>query len=275
MTLQKVNGLRVLHPDKLTLEQYVALRRNGSQIPAPSAVPDTDFVYRSVAEIKEDLIRFDISPEVLVEAMLGNSDAISELSLSLMERLIARDAMPEAIDGYRARRGDAISDVLINRIAVRMLEGAIDGNPDLDVLVKHQLAAAGTKPKKKRDSRPSLDDIRVAASKCFNANRKPAVRSMADILGVSATTLLRSVQKSDLQRIRAAYDPTNEAGRSAIAIIRRYMGPDTLIDFRVFLLAFDIIHAHPSLPAPNLLSKVEFALRGSGVSIPRTALSQA
>ena len=47
------------------------------------------------------------------------------------------------------------------------------------------------------------------------------------------------------------------------------MGPDTSIDFRAFMLAFEIIHAHPNLPEADLLPMVENALRGSGARVPK------
>ena len=144
-------------------------------------------------------------------------------------------------------------------------------NPDLLVLMKHQLTDSSTRLQKQRERKLTIDEIRLAAAKLHEANKKPSLRAIAELLGVAASTVLRSLPKSDLQRIQSAYDPSKpeEEGHSAMAILRRYMGPNTSIDFRAFMLAFEIIRAHPNLPEADLLPMVENALQGSGARIPK------
>ena len=139
--------------------------------------------------------------------MLGDCPAISEISITLMELLIERDVMQRSKKSHLVSRGEAISDVLVNRLIAMMLEGATHVNPDLLVLVKHQLTDSSTKLQKQRERKLSIDDIRFAAARLYNANKKPSLRAIAEVLGVAASTVLRSLPKSDLQRIQAAYDP--------------------------------------------------------------------
>jgi hypothetical protein len=272
MATKKEGILSEAYQRNPTLKNYVTLRRKNPSTRILPKYPDIEVVYRAVSAIEDDLVHFDIPSEVLIEAMLGNCPAISELSLTLMELLIERDAMQKSEMTHLISRGEVISDVLVNRLIGMMSEGVTHMNPDLLVLMKHQLTDSTARLQKQRERKLSIDDLRLAAIELAKANKKPSLRAIADVLGVAASTVLRSLPKTDLRRIQAAYDPSNLSkpegeGHSTMVILGRYMDANTLVDFRAFTLAWEIILAHPNLPEAELLPMVENALRGSGARI--------
>ena len=131
MATKKEDALREAWQRSPTLKNYVTLRRNNPGVRILPTFPDIELVYREVHKIEEDLIDCDISSDVLIEAMLGNCSAISEISITLMELLIERDVMQKSKKSHLVSRGEAISDVLVNRLIAMMLEGATHVNPDL------------------------------------------------------------------------------------------------------------------------------------------------
>jgi hypothetical protein len=269
----KKDALSEAYQRNPTLRNYVYLRRNNPDIEICPKTLDLEEIYRTVLEVEEEFLDFDISLDVVVAAMDGETAAISELSLTLMELLIERDAMQKTQRTHLVSRGDVISDVLVNRLIAMMFEGvdktgSFDINRDLITLINYQLTGPVARLHKQRESKLTIHDIRQAAIELGKTGANPSLRAIAERLGVNATTVLRSLPKADLQRIQAAHRPGPDRSIDAWAIITRYMPEGTMVAGDKFFHALEIVLANPDLPEAELLPMVEDALRGSGANVP-------
>ena len=128
-----------MHP---TIKNYVSVRRRYPDKVIDIAVEDG---FEWVFQNSELLEKFEISPHLVYAAIDAECAAIAELSLSLMERIIERDAAQKAGKTHAVSRGDVISDALINNLINLMLSGLsrnnhLHMNRDLMVRIRHQIS---------------------------------------------------------------------------------------------------------------------------------------
>src|SRR5262245_13852451 len=121
-----------------TIENYVTLRRKFPEETIEIAVTGgLDWVYEHA------LKQFGISAELVVSVLDADQDAISELSLQLLERIIERRRVESSGKTHVVSRKLAIGDQLVNFLINMMLD-SLDWNDhlciprDLIVLIRHQ-----------------------------------------------------------------------------------------------------------------------------------------
>jgi hypothetical protein len=140
------------------LENYVRLRRG---------VPDAEIdiaLFGGVdpaLSIEEHLSKHGIDPLLVYGALDAFLPDMDELSLRLMECLVAREKLPKGAPGHLDMRRDAISDALVDYLIVMMLE-ATEWNKQtapnqipssLIVLIRERLRGAWPDLRKKYLSR--------------------------------------------------------------------------------------------------------------------------
>jgi hypothetical protein len=202
-----------------TIKNYVTLRRAHPNEMIEVAVTGG---YDSIVDNKKTHESFGIDQELLLGIADADCDAISELSLLLMERLISRKQILKAGKSHAVSRGEAISDPLVNRLIAFMLDsmewnGELFLQRDLLVLIRHQLGMeAQIKAEKEREAREKYKTAATcAATKLAVAGKVPTFRSIAKEVGVDATTIMRWLPRDalDLLKQLASDLATNQNSR--------------------------------------------------------------
>ena len=176
-----------------TTEHYVELRRKYPDEVIEVAISSGfEWIFANVDLMKS----FDLPPNLVGNASEADPESISELSLILMERLIERDIAEKAGKTHSASRGEAISDSLVNYLINMMLDG-VDWTGDLFiprdliVLIRHQIGGVTSDWDKKHKKDENRSNAVWAAVQLATQGHTPSYRRIGQILGVSATTVMR------------------------------------------------------------------------------------
>jgi hypothetical protein len=201
---ESVKELVAAFQKKPTLENYLRFRRG---------VPDAELEIESFADIevmeglKTDLEKHKIDMNLIYGTLDAFEPDIDELSLRLMELLIARDKLPKSGPGHIDKRRNAISDTFVNYLIAGILE-AFESNKrpvliptSLIVLVRDRLC--GSDPdlhreylarEKDKELRSKIEDAVVGQK-----DKKISLRKLASIIGVSKNRVARLLDKPDFQ----------------------------------------------------------------------------
>ena len=106
------------YQEKRSFENYLRLRRDIPDAEIDVALSRT----RPLFALAEELVKHGIDPILVAGALDASEPAIDELSLRLMECLVARGKLSDTGPGHIEQRRNAISDTLINYLIVIMLE---------------------------------------------------------------------------------------------------------------------------------------------------------
>jgi hypothetical protein len=207
-----------------SLENYLQLRRNFSEAELDVAVGGG---MEAVWALDSELKKHGINPSLVASVLDNYEPDIDELSLRLMECLVARDKLPKSGPGHLEKRRQAIGDALVDYLIVMMLE-SMEWNksnpiaipPSLIVLIRDRLCGANPDWAKFVRSQEERDNAAFLAAQYFKPGEKISSRKLADLVGVSRSTAARwladplfrqildhcmkMVASEDFQRRRAA-----------------------------------------------------------------------
>jgi hypothetical protein len=193
------NELSKAYKKKPSIELYVKLRR---------AHPDAEIEVSVIGGMEQlfymepELRRFGFDPLLVASVMDADPDAISELSLQLMEGMIKARHLSKGGKTHLSRRGLAIPDKLINWLIALMLDG-LSWNDDLhiprDLIVLIRERLGGSKPEYEQASH--AHEMRWAAiiigGQLQARGIKPSFRMLAKALKVAPSTVKRWFPKGD------------------------------------------------------------------------------
>jgi hypothetical protein len=192
-SIERVEMFRKLaetYQEQPTLENYLRLRRD-----IPEAEIDVG-VFAGLDQI--EILEGELNKhEVLAQLVVGSLNAY-ELSLRLMECLVARDNLPNEGPGHITRRRNAISDTLVAYLIAMMLE-AIEWNKSnpivipssLIVLIRDRLCGASPDLRMEYLSWQRRSDAASLAAEHLPAGEKMTVRKLAKLTHVGRSTAQR------------------------------------------------------------------------------------
>lgn len=185
-----------------TIEEYVRLRRANPDEEIEVAVHSRlDWVFAN-----EDLIHelgFDIYD--ILGVLDAHQQAISAVCLHLLDLIIERERMLRLGETQVVGRGEAIGDGLVNHF-IGMILDSLDWNGDLEiprdliVLIRHQLGTVDSEIEKKQWAHGSRYTAIMIGHHLVENGREPSYRNVADILNVSATTVMRWFPETTLRK---------------------------------------------------------------------------
>jgi hypothetical protein len=153
-----------------SLENYPRLRTSFSEAELSVAVFNE---LENLLALQFELERLAIPLDLVAGALKAYEPDIDQLSLRLMECLVARDKLPRGGQGHIERRRQAISDALVDYLIVTMLEATEKSSmvipSSLIVLIRDRLC--GPNPDWARSSRSMEWEIILAQ---FAAQRLPS-----------------------------------------------------------------------------------------------------
>jgi hypothetical protein len=185
-------GLVSAYEHKPDLESYVRLRR---EVPEVEIDVGQFGGVEQFLELESELWRRDINATVALGALDADEFDINELSLRLMECLIARAKIPNHGPGHIEKRRGAISDTLVNYLIVMMLE-SMEWNKEnrivipssLIVLIRHQLCGQAPDIRKAYISNEKREQAMFIVAQQSALNKKLSVRALAKLAGVKKST---------------------------------------------------------------------------------------
>jgi hypothetical protein len=195
-----------------TLERYVRLRRHDPRSEIEIAVVGG---LDQLFYMQPELEKHGIDPLLVASVLDSDADAISELSLQLMEKMIEASNRTGAGETHLASRGEVIPDKLINWLISCALD-ALSWNDNLHipreliVLIRERLGGASLHYEKaSRAHQMRLNAITVGGQIKARGGT-PTFRHIAKILGVSPSTVMRWFPKNEfseeVERVATWFD---------------------------------------------------------------------
>ena len=112
-----------------SIENYVALRR---QIPRKTIDVALLGGFDQILYADNELRRYGINPQLIAQCLDGDTDAISEVSLQLLERLIEANALKNEGGTQLSSRSLIISDKFVDWL-IKLILDAMSSTDDLHI----------------------------------------------------------------------------------------------------------------------------------------------
>lgn len=220
------NELSKAYKKDPSIENYVKLRRANPKGEIEIAVIGG---MEQLFFLESELRKYGFDPNLVASVMDADPEAISELSLQLMERMIEAKELAKNGKTHLSRRGLAVPNKLINWLIACMLD-ALSWNDDLyiprDIIVLIRERLGGSNPEYEQASH--AHEMRWAAitigGQLQAQGIKPSFRMLAGMLNVAPSTVKRWFPKGDfkeeVERVSGWFDEEGKP-RSAAGIVGR------------------------------------------------------
>jgi hypothetical protein len=162
-----------------------------------------------------ELRKYGFDPEMIASVLDADPEAISEVSLQIMEKLIEAKTLAKAGQTHLTRRGLAIPDKLVNWLIACMLD-AVSWNDDLyiprDLIVLIRERLGGSNPEYEQASRAHemRSNAITVGGQLLARGITPSFRMISELFGVAPSTVKRWFPDGDFlaeaQRRSAWFD---------------------------------------------------------------------
>lgn len=199
-----------------SIEHYVKLRRTdpGAEIEI-AVIGGMDQLFF----MEEELSKFGFDPEMVASVLNADPEAISELSLQIMEKIIEARSLAKAGQTHLTRRGLAIPDKLVNWLVACMLD-ALSWNDDLYiprdliVLIRERLGGSNPEYEQASDAHLKRSAAITIGGQLKARGIKPSFRMLAGVLNVSPSTVMRWFPDGDfeeeIERVATWFDENGQ-----------------------------------------------------------------
>jgi hypothetical protein len=184
-----------------SIENYVKLRRGNPEAQIEVAVVGG---IESLFYMRRQLERYGISANLVASVMDADCDAISEISLQLMEKIIETRKLTKAGKSQLIRRGLAIPDKLIDWIITCSLD-ALSWNDelyiprDLIVLIRERLGGSNSEYKQASEAYEHKGKAAFVAGQLKAQGIAPTFKRLGEIFGVAPSTVKRWFAPGEFQ----------------------------------------------------------------------------
>jgi hypothetical protein len=187
-----------------SIETYVRLRR---------ANPNAELEIRTVGSfdsmfyMREEFERNGIDPDLLGGILDADQDAISEISLRLLEKMIEARQIEAKGETHLIRRGLVIPEKLVDWIICCSLDG-LSWNDDLTiprdliVLVRERLGGSNPQYEQEGQIRHKKSNAEFIAGQMMARGVTPTFKILGQALGVSPSTVKRWFEPGELEQAR-------------------------------------------------------------------------
>jgi hypothetical protein len=208
-----------------SLENYLRLRREFPNVEIDVALYGG---IDALCALEPHLKKHEIDPQLVAGVLDASEPKIDELSLLLMERLVARGKLPKNVPGHIEKRRQAISDPLVDYLIVIMLD-AMEWNKthpivipsSLIVLIRDRLCGTSPDLLKECHLKEAQEHAAFLAAQRLKQDEKLSIGKLAAVVGISESKVERwlrdesfreefdscrkMVASEDFQRQRAAF----------------------------------------------------------------------
>ncbi len=188
-----------------TVENYLAVRRNFPNVELDAAIFGG---LETLFQLDSELQKLAIDTKLVAGVLDAYEPDVDELSLRLMECIVAREKIPKSGQGHIDRRRGAISDALVDYLIVIMLE-SMEWNKrnnvgipsSLIVLVRDRLCGPSPDLEKSARAREQRENAAFRAAQHFDSNEEISSRKLATLVGVSWSTAARWLADRDFLQL--------------------------------------------------------------------------
>jgi hypothetical protein len=155
--------------------------------------------------MEPELQRHGIDPQLVVGAMDADSEAISEIALRLMEKIIEARKLAKAGKSHLTRRGLAIPDKLIDWLITCSLD-ALSWNDDLYiprdliVLIRERLGGSNPEYRQASQAHEKKGNAAMVAGQLKARGIKPTYKMLGDAFSVAPSTVKRWFKPDEFER---------------------------------------------------------------------------
>lgn len=199
-----VNEITKEYKGEPTIENYVRLRRAN-----PNADIEVSVIggFDSMFYMRSELERYGIDPELLGGVLDADPEAINEISLRLMEKMIEARQVEQSGETHLIRRGLAVPDKLIDWVICCSLDGLswndeLTLSRDLIVLIRERLGGSNPQYEQEGVVRRNKHNAEMLAGQLKAQGVTPTFRSLGRLLGVAPSTVKRWFQPGELEQAR-------------------------------------------------------------------------
>lgn len=196
------NALSKAYKKDPSIENYVKLRREHPDGEIEVAViGGIDQLFYMEAELR----RYGIDPLLLAAALDADERSIQELSLQLLEKMIAARKLAQAGETHLIRRGLAVPDKLIDWIITCSLDAMswtdnLEISRDLIVLIRERLGGSNPEYEQGSKVRQKKLNAAVIGGQLKARGIRPTFKLIADALGVVPSTVKRWFEDGEFER---------------------------------------------------------------------------
>ena len=199
-----------------SIEHYVNLRREN---------PDAEIEVAVIGGMEQlyfmepELRRHGFDPALVASVMDADPDAISELSLQLMEKIIKAESLSGSGETHLARRGLAVPDKLINWLISCMLDGLSWNDElhiprDLIVLIRERLGGSNPQYEQASHAHEMRWKAILIGAQLLALGTTPSFRMLAEALDVAPSTVKRWFPKGEfMEEVTTVSSWFDEDGR--------------------------------------------------------------
>ena len=194
-------SLSRVYKNNPTIENYISLRRTNPNTEIEVAFTNgLDWLFANSEVLREN----GIDPQWFASALDADEEAISKLSLHLLEKIVERSRLGKSGETQIMSRGIGISDSLVNYLAAVMLD-ALSWNDrlylprDLLVLLRYQIIGDEPAQLKQLESHRLEHSIAYTGAQILEYGRQVTTREIAKILNINASTVSRIYPGDKLQ----------------------------------------------------------------------------
>lgn len=175
------------------LENYVTLRR---QHPDVEVVEPLTGDVETISNMHETIQDYGIEPIRIVNCLDGNSEAVSELSLQLLEKIVEAQCLKKSGETQLSGRGLVVPDRVINWLIAYMLENLCINEPalmprDLVTLIVEQLGGAKFSFETTARVNHQRSNAKWIGGQLLARGKVVSIRKIAKIMEVEPSTVLR------------------------------------------------------------------------------------
>lgn len=197
----QVEDLTKLYKTDPSIEHYVRLRRE-----KPDARIEVGVIggFDAMFYMREEFERYGIDPNLLGGILDADPEAVSEVSLRLMEKMIDARQMDGAGQTHLIRRGMAIPDRLIDWVISCSLD-AMSWNDELEVprdlivLIRERLGGPKPQYEQERYVRHKKSSAEILAGQLKAKGITPTFRLLGQYLNVAPSTVKRWFAPGELE----------------------------------------------------------------------------
>ncbi len=196
------NALSKAYKNDPSIENYVRLRREN---------PDGEIEVRVTGGIDQlffmepELEKYGISPDLVASALDADHDSVGELSLQLLEKIIAARELQKAGETHIVSRGLAIPNKLIDWLIAMSLDAMswtddLTIPRDLIVLIRERLGGANLEYELASASHQKKMNAAIIAGQLKSQGIRPTLKILASALNVAPSTVKRWFEPGELER---------------------------------------------------------------------------
>ena len=198
----RFNEQTAAYKENPTLRNYLRLRREDADAEIEIGVIGG---IEQLLFMEDELRKFGFDPSLVASTLDADENAISELSLQIIEKLLEAEDLASNGETHLVRRGLVIPDKLVDWLISGMLDSLSWNNHlfiprDLIVLIRERLGGSVLHYEKASEAHHKRHNAIIVAAQIKASGIEPTFKDIAKAFDVAPSTVTRWFQNSAFER---------------------------------------------------------------------------